>query len=738
VSVALYAVGRFCVRHRREVVAVWLALVVGLVVVTGIVGEKTTNDLSLPGSDSTRAEDLLEDHLPRQANGTNPVVLQAPHGTLRTPANERAVRETVRSLEASPYVQSAISPFSRQGAEAITKDGRIAYISLTLNVSPADLDEDQAHAVVDAEEPAREAGLEVATGGYLGEEVSSPPSETSEMIGIAAAVIILLLTFGTAIAMAVPIVAAILGLLVGLSAIGLLGHVVQVPTVGPILATMIGLGVGIDYSLFILTRHRGFMEQGLSVDEAAARAVATAGGAVVFAGGTVVIALVSLAVARIPIVTTLGYSAALMVAVAVLAATTLLPAVLSLLGRRIDSLRVPFLRTPPHDHRPHGWARWARAVGRVPLPVMIGALALLAVLAIPTLKLELGQQDDGQLPESTTSRQSYDLLAEGFGPGANGPLLISVSLGQDPAQSAQDPRLARLQSAVAKAPGVTGVSPVTLDVSGTAAVFTAVPATGPSTDETQDLVERLRDHELPAAVDGDVRAYVGGQTAGYIDLGQQITDKLPLVIGVVLALSFVLLVIAFRSLLVPLTAALMNLLSVAAAYGVLTFVFQEGNGASLLGLTGATPIVSFVPLLMFAILFGLSMDYQVFLLSRIQEHYVESHDNHEAVVDGLAVSARVITAAALIMISVFASFVLNGDPTVKQFGLGLAVAIAIDATIVRCLLVPAVMVLMGRANWWLPSWLGRRLPAIGIEGEDFFEARDSAATAPSRGSDPRS
>jgi RND superfamily putative drug exporter len=773
-SVALYAVGRLCIRHRYRVAAIWLAALIGLLVVVGLLGQPTNNNISLPGSDSTRALDVLEEDLPGQANGTNPVVVKATHGALTSPANRRAIERTIRSLEASPYVRSASDPFTTPGS--IDKDGRIASISVALNVGPSDLDEDEAHAIVAAEEPARSAGLVVATGGYLGDEISSPPSETSDAIGIAAAVVILLFTFGTVVAMGVPIVTAIIGLVVGLSAIGLLGHVVQVPTVGPILATMIGLGVGIDYSLFILTRHRGFMEQGLPVDEAAARAVATAGGAVVFAGGTVIIALLSLAVARIPIVTSLGYSAALTVAVAVLAATTLLPAVLSILGRRIDSLRVPFVRQKPHDDRPHGWARWARGVGRIPWPVMIGALALLLLLAVPVIRLELGQQDDGQLPKSTTSRQAYDLLAEGFGPGVNGPLLIAVDFGSAPAHNdqtkldqlqaqqqalqqassqpspqkeqaqqqeqflkskASDPRLVRLQNRILKTHGVTGgFTPADVDKSGNAASFTAIPTTGPSAQETQDLVHDLRDRVIPAAIEKDeVRAYVGGQTAGYIDLAQQITDKLPLVIGTVIALSFVLLVIAFRSLLVPLTAALMNLLSVAAAYGVLTFVFQDGHGAKLLGLEGATPIVSFVPLLMFAILFGLSMDYQVFLLSRIQEHFDESHDNHEAVVDGLAVSARVITAAALIMVSVFASFVLNGDPTVKQFGLGLAVAIAIDATIVRCLLVPAVMVIFGKANWWLPGWLSRRLPAIGIEGEEYFEARDGAATAPAGGSD---
>jgi RND superfamily putative drug exporter len=519
--------------------------------------------------------------------------------------------------------------------------------------------------------------------------------------------------------------------------------------------------------------------------------VATAGGAVLFAGATVVIALLSLAIARIPIVSALGYSAALVVLVAVAAAITLLPALLAILGRRIDSLRVPFIRPPAHDDRPHGWARWARGVGKRPWAAGTIALALLVGLAVPVLNLQLGQQDNGQLPKSTTVRQAYDLLAKGFGPGANGPLLIAVSFGTpahpnqkqldqlqakqqaqkqqeqqavqqstqqliaegvppDQAQAeaqqqvssqqgssssaqqqklsqqeaflkspASDPRLVKLENKISKTKGVKDVSPAKLDKSGDTAVFTVIPTTAPSSNATEDLVRHLRSSVIPAALKGtDLDAFVGGQTAGYIDLADRISERLPLVIATVIALSFVLLMLAFRSVVVPLTAGLMNLFSVGAAYGVLTFVFQEGHGAKLIGLEGATPIVSFVPLLMFAILFGLSMDYQVFLLTRVQEHYRRTRDNHEAVVDGLAVSARVITSAALIMVCVYTSFILNGDPTVKQFGLGLAVAIAIDATIVRCLLVPAVMVLLGDSNWWLPRLLSRALPEIGIEGEE--------------------
>jgi len=792
----LYGLGRFCIRRRLLVAAAWVVLLIAFVAFANAVGKQTSNNLTLPGTGSTDAQNLLNDNLPNEANGTNPVVMEAPHGTLDAGANAKAVKATVKSLKQAPHVIGAVSPLSSQGAAQLSKDKTIGYISVTVDQGSADLTEDEANAIIDAEQPAKAAGLKVATGGYLGQAVSKPEVEQSELVGLAAAVVILLFTFGTVSAMALPIATAIVGLAIGLSAIGLLGHGIEVPTVGPTLGTMLGLGVGIDYALFIVTRHRGFIEQGHTPNEAAARAVATAGGAVVFAGGTVVIALCSLAVARIPIVSALGYSAAVVVLIAVITAITLLPALLSMLGERINALRVPFLHPPAHDHRPHGWARWARGVGKRPVPAMLLGVAVLLVLAIPVLDLELGQQDNGQLPKSTTQRQAYDLLTKGFGPGINGPLLIAVDFDGSPAHpdnkklnqlkqqqqqqqqqaveqattqleaegvppdeaqseaeqevksqpptkqekqasqqeaflktAASDPRLVKLENKIAKSKGVKDVSPATVDKSGNAAVFTVIATTAPSANATEDLVSRLRSPVIPEAVKGTtLTAYVGGQTAGYIDLADRIGERLPLVIATVILLSFLLLLVAFRSIVVPATAGLMNLLSVGAAYGILTFVFQEGHGAELIGLSGPTPIVSYVPLLMFAILFGLSMDYQVFLLTRVQEHYRSTKDNHEAVVDGLAVSARVITAAALIMVSVYTSFVLNGFPIVKEFGLGLAAAIAVDATVVRCLLVPAVMVLLGRANWWLPRW-AQRLPRIGIEGEEFFKAQDAAAPA---------
>jgi putative drug exporter of the RND superfamily len=781
------------------VIAVWVLAVVALALGARAAGEQNSDNLSLPGTGSTKAQDLLRSKLPKQAYGTNPIVLEAVKGKLTSSANSKAVGATVKSLKTEPGVVRAVSPLSDKGAAALSKDGRIGYISVTLSDGPSDLTKEDAESIIDATSSASDAGLTVATGGYLGQAVSKADTESSEAVGLTAAVVILLFAFGTATAMLVPIVSAVLGLVASLALIRFLGHLTDVPSVAPTLATMIGLGVGIDYALFIVTRHKLQLNDGMEVRESIARATATAGGAVLFAGGTVVIALVSLLASGIPFVGTMGYCAAVAVVVAVLAAVTLLPALLGALGLRINSLRVRLGRTHPDDHEPHGWARWARGVVAMPWRSLVASTVVLVVLALPVLNLHLGSSDNGELPKDTTARQAYDLITEGFGPGGNGPLLVSVTLGTPakpnqkqlddlkekeqkqkqqtaaqeqqltqqlvaqgvppdqaqaqaqqqaqkkaaPAQQklteqkkqlespATDPRLTGLENAIAKDADVKTVSPATVDPAGTAAVFTAIPKTAPADTATEDLVKRLRSDVIPSATKGsDVTANVGGQTAGYIDLADRIADKLPQMIAIVVALSCVVLLLAFRSLLLPLKAAVANLLSVAAAYGVVTFVFQEGHGASLLGLDGPVPIASYVPLLMFAILFGLSMDYEVFLLTQIQEHYKRSGDPHDAVVRGLASTGRVITSAALIMVFVFSSFVLNGNAVVKEFGVGLAVAIAIDATIVRCLAVPAVMALFGSAAWWLPRWLDRVLPPISIEGEDYFAERDRRESEP--------
>ena len=723
----LYWLGSKCVRWRYAVLAAWVAIVVVLVLLARQAGSQTTDNLTLPGSGSQKATDVLEKRFPAQANGTNQVVMEAPAGAkLSDKKYADAIAATVTALKKDHDVAGAVSPLSKAGKSFLSKDGRIGYISLTLNDSPSQLSVDDAHRIIDREAAARAAGLKVATGGYLGQKVSKPSTHGSEAVGLTAAVIVLLITFGTVVAMGLPIVTALLGLASGLSIIALIGRVVEVPTVSPTLATMIGLGVGIDYALFIVTRHKAQMASGIPLRESIARATATSGGAVCFAGGTVIVALCSLLFAGIPLVSTLGYTAAIAVLIAVLGAVTLLPALLAVVDRHIYSLELP-LPQPKHDERPHGWARWAAFVARHPLPAVVISVAFLVLLALPARQMHFGQADTGALPKDTTARQANDLLTEGFGPGTAGPLLVSVRLDR-PASQAGDPRLVDLGNTLAKQHGVASVTPPLVSPNGTAAIYTVTPATAPWDRQTEDLVGHLRDATLPAATQGkSMSAQVGGRTAGFIDLAERISSKLPLVIGIVVGLACLLLMLAFRSIAIPIKAGLMNLVSIGAAFGVVTWIFQEGHVLGLVGLADPVPIVSFVPLMMFAILFGLSMDYEVFLMSHMQEHYRQSHDNHEAVVDGLAATARVITSAALIMVCVFGSFILNGDPTVKQFGVGLSVAILVDATVVRCLLVPAVMAMMGDSNWWMPRWLERAIPRISIEGEEYFARRDAAA-----------
>jgi putative drug exporter of the RND superfamily len=728
VTAPLYAIGRFCSRHHYPTIAVWLVAAAVLVVAGQASGDKTNDNLTLPGTGSTVATELLEDNLPEQAYGSNPLAIESKGGPLTEPRYAKAIEETGKRLQAMPEVNSAISPLSPAGAEFLSKDRTVAYFPVVLGVGPGELTEEQAEAVLDAAGPAKRAGLETSVGAYVGQQLSKPDTGVSDAIGIAAAIVILLFAFGTATAMVMPIGSAIIGLAISLSIIRLLENAVEVPSVAATLATMIGLGVGIDYALFIVTRHKLQLGEGMELRESIARATATAGGAVVFAGFTVVIALCSLAFAGIPLVSTLGFTAAIAVVVAVCAAATLLPAMLGALGPHIDSLRVPGTKSGAEGTEPHGWRRWARGVAGKPWRSALAALAVLIVLALPIFQLELGQNDLSALPKSTTARQNYDSLTKGFGPGVNGPLLIASKY-QDTEEAQRS--LPGLVKAVDRAPDVAAVSEPTVDKSGTVAVFTVISKSAPWADETVSLVEGLRDETIPAAVAGtDGAAYVGGQTAGYIDLATKIAEKLPLMIAIVVGLSFIVLLLAFRSLLVPVKAAAMNLLSVAAAYGVVTAVFQLGWASSLIGLDHSIPIVSFVPLLMFAILFGLSMDYEVFLLTQMREHYRKHEDEKEAVIEGLANTGRVITSAAAIMVCVFTSFVLNGNPIVKEFGVGLAVAIAIDSTLVRCLLVPAVMVLLGKRAWWLPRWLDRIVPHVSIEGEEFFAKRDAALARP--------
>jgi uncharacterized membrane protein YdfJ with MMPL/SSD domain len=995
----LYRLGTFCARRWWLVVLVWVAVVLAVGGLRLTYGARTSNDIRLPGTETQAATDFLTQEFPPQQNGQSQVVFHVKDGTLEDPAVKRAVEETVRRMRAAPYVQSVTSPYTRGAAKLLlSTDRKTGLAQVLLSLNGGAVTKEVAARVMEAAAPARAAGVQVEAGGVLGVRLAEEQSRRSEAIGLLAGVVILAFTFGTLVAAGMPIITAIVALATGLGLIGLLGHVVDIPVVGPTLATMLGLGVGIDYALFIVFRYRDELHGGADVREAVARAMATSGTAVVFAGVTVIIALLSLLVARVPLLGAMGYSSALAVFVAMLTAISFLPAVLAVVGRRIDAVKMPFRRRP--DETPHHenlWARWAGAVTRHPWVSLIAALAVLLPLAAPTLTLILGQEDLGAWPKTTTLRRGYDLISQGLGPGANGRLLIATRFdpaaepsaaytakrdqaerlakglkkdagrlerrgkalerrgavlkeqkaalvrqgaalkaqqarlqaqaapllarkdallaqqqklmaqkaallaeqkrletqgaalqqqaaalaaqGQQLAQQittvqaqiaqttdqavlqqlqaqlaqllaqaqgvqqqlakvqaegaalqkqgaalkkqgqrlaaqgaklqtagrqlqsqsaaltaqgaaltpqaaalqkqgaalkgrgvalkkdaaalkreqrrlerraerakalkkdlvrlltdaggeprATDPRLVELRRALAAAQGVQSVSPASVNKSGSAAVMAITATTGPADPLTSDLVNRLRTQVIPDATSGQgVTAYVGGITAAYDDLATMISSRLPLVIGVVLALSFVVLLVAFRSVLVPLKAILCNLLAVGASFGILTAFFQWGWGLGLIGLqnaAGTVPIASYVPLIMFAVLFGMSTDYEVFLISQIFHAHAEGMDTHGAVRAGVGSSARVITAAAVIMVTVFMSFALNPDPILREFSIGLSVAILLDATIVRLVIVPATMVLLGEWNWWLPRWL-QWLPRVDLPDERAGEAAPS-------------
>jgi uncharacterized membrane protein YdfJ with MMPL/SSD domain len=1010
----LYRLGTFTARRRWIVLAAWLVLVLVVGFLIRTIGGNTSNNLDLPGTGSQEVSDLLAERFPPQQNGKNPIVFEVTSGTVESAANKEAIQASRNAMAALPHVVSAPGPYGKEGAAQVSKDKRIAFVPVLLSIGNEELTEEIAQRFLDAANPARDAGIRVAAGGQIGTELSEPATESSERIGIAAAMVILTFTFGTLVAMGLPIISAAVALIIGLSVIGLLGNVTEVPSIAPTLATMIGLGVGIDYALFLVIRYRAERAAGLDTEEAVATAVATSGTAIVFAGSTVVLALVTLLVAGIPLVTSLGYASAVAVVTAVLGAITLLPAILAILGRRIDSLALPsFLHRPEAAAVPGAGAagltgirgRWARFVVRHPWRCVGIALLVLVPLIIPFLSLQLGQEDVGATPPDTTERQAYDLLTKGFGVGFNGPLLVAVELGSPAKPSAKferqdkkakklkrkleqeqqqgeveastltaqgdaleerqaelegeeaaleseaagldaqraeiaasrasleqqrtlraqldsltaeadglardaarlaaeaaaaqaalgavraeaariraelsrpqppgrrerlearlaeleqreaelvaaqariadqqaanqaraqqvqqgiasireqaaalgtaalglvaqaesaaaeavslgqqksalesaaadaqvqaaqlqareaeleadqkvakmqqrdaeqlkgkltreltnaggddrgtDPRLVALQRGLRQTVGVKVVSPPDINKKGDAAIFTVIARSSPADPKTADLVVTIRDFVIPQRLAGtDAEANVGGQTASYVDLAAGISSRLGLVIVAVVTLGFLVLMTAFRSVIVPAQAAVANVLSVAAAFGVVTACFQLGWGIDLVGVdtsSDSVPIASFVPLIMFAVLFGLSMDYQVFLMSQIEQHRADTPSDQDAIAVGLANGARVITAAALIMMSVFASFILNGDPTVKQFGVGLSVGVALAAMTVL-VLAPALLVIAGRHSFWMPAWAERVLPHIDIEGAKAARPTPSAPQeAPARG-----
>jgi putative drug exporter of the RND superfamily len=729
VSGWLDRLGRRAVRRRWWFIGAWVFGAALVAVLALGLGGTTIDAFRIPGAQSQEALDLLTERFPSQSGSTATVVFASDAG-IDDPSVEPAIDTSVTALGAIDHV-SGVSPLltAPQG----TQQGKIGMVTVQFAVQVQDLQSgvfDQMQAAV---EPATKAGVRVEFGGGVTDYADRPPDSDADLVGLVAAAVILLLAFGSVIAMGLPIVTSLFGLGVGIGLITVIAAFTDIGTLAPVLGTMIGLGVGIDYSLFIVTRYREGLAEGLSVEEAAGRSVATAGSAVLFAGCTVVIAICGLAISGIPYVARLGYMAGLVVAVMMGAAITLLPAIIGAIGNRIDRWQIHFGR----EHRSGEssaasgsttsvWGRWARLVASHAWPFAIVGVVVLLVLAWPLLDMRLGESDDGNLPPSTTQRQAYDLVAAGFGPGANGPLLVAVELPDAGDTSLTD----ALVSAVQGTPGVAQVLPPRFNSARDVAVIVAFPTTSPDSAQTASLVQHLRVDVLPTALGtSGAHAYIGGLTAEFIDIGAQIAGRLPYFIGAVLVLSFLLLMLVFHSVLVPLTAVAMNLLSVGAAYGAIVAVFQWGWAIDLIGLQETVPIVAFVPMMMFAVLFGLSMDYQVFLLTRVREEYERTGDTREGVVLGLTRTARVITSAALIMIFVFGAFVLNFSAEVKMFGLGLAFAVFVDATVVRMMLVPSIMQILGDANWWFPTWL-RWLPRLDIDAPPTVgDAGDVSRTA---------
>jgi RND superfamily putative drug exporter len=720
---ALARLAGWCHDHRWWVLVIWIVGLVGINVGAQALGSNFSNNLS-GGTQS--AQQILDTQFPALSGSPAQVVVTTTAPFL-DPANRQRTEQLVAALSPLAHVAKVTSPFSPQGAAQISRDGHIGFVRVDFDEAAGNLPTASIQKVIDTAQSFGAPGYHVALGGQAIGLVAGAKPGPAEGIGILAAIVIMLLAFGSVVAMGLPIITALFGIAVAFAVLDLLSHVVTTPIFAPEIMAMIGLGVGIDYALFVVTRYRQGLAEGREPRDAVAVSLATSGRAVVFAGCTVILSLLGLFLLQLPFMRGLAIGAISAVVLVMLAALTLLPAMLGFSGRAIDKLSIPGLLQSGAEPSERGfWYRWSRTVQRHPAIAGTAAVLVLLCLALPLFQMRQAFTDAGNDPTSTTTRQAFDALASGFGPGFNGPLVIAATV-----PAGQQSTVERLDAQVRATSGIAYASPAQFNGAGTAAVIVAYPATDPQAAQTEGLVHQLRDEVIPTATGGSgVQAYVGGETAGSVDAATYLSNRLPWVIGVVLALSFLLLMAVFRSLAIPLKAVIVNLLSVAASYGVIVAVFQWGWLGGFFGIGATAPIDPWVPLMMFTILFGLSMDYEVFLLSRIREQWRLTGDNSTAVADGLAKTARVITAAAAIMIFVFGSFVF-GDPlhVLKVFGLGLASAILIDATLVRLVLVPSVMELLGDANWWMPKWLDRIVPNLGVE-VDVEPPAPVAAPAP--------
>jgi RND superfamily putative drug exporter len=718
--------------HRRIVVAAWLSAFVIFFGVSRAVGTAYSNTFTLPNTESTQALDLLRAVAPQESGDTEQIVIGTTGGAkVSDPQIERQVQAMLAEVAKLPHVVGVRSPYSPDATGQVSPDGTVAFATVVFDKQAQDLSIGFATQFVDRAKGASGKGVVIAVSGQLAQQ-SNRPSVGGIGPGIITAGIVLFVVFGSLLAMAMPLASALVALGTAISVIGLVSHLMKMPEFSSELVLLIGLGVGVDYALFIVSRHRQSLQAGRDVGSSVELAIDTSGRAVLFAGTIVCIALLGMFALGISFLYGLAVAASIGVLFTMIAALTFLPAMLGFVGPRILSRRQRRkLAADGHRSPLDGgfWVRWSKTVERS--PVLYGALALLIIglLAVPFFSLRLGSSDQGNDPKGTTTRTAYDLLAGGFGPGFNGPLQVVA----ETTTTGQTAEMQQLATTIKGQPGVAAVTPVTTipGKNGTqVALFQVYPTSAPQDAATTDLINNLRDHVIPAEVGASgLTVYVGGITAIFADFASVLTSKLPIFIGVVVLLSFLLLALVLRSLVVPLKAAIMNLLSIAAAFGILTAVFEWGWLGGLFGVSRPGPVEAFLPVMLFAILFGLSMDYEIFLVMRIHEEWLRTGDNSAAVRRGLSATGGTITAAAAIMIVVFGSFILGGERIIKEFGLGLAAAIFVDAVIIRTALVPALMLLIGKANWWFPSWLDRVLPRIHVEPEDLAEL-DEESLAP--------
>ena len=718
-------IARWTMRHRRTVVVAWIVAAIGILAVSSSVGKKTASSFTLPGTGSQQAVDLLQSRFPSQAGDADQIVFHAKIGKLTDSADRAAIASTLKRVAVLPHVTSVVSPYV-PGQRAISRDGTIAFATVNFDERANALPKAAVDRVTSTAESARSSALDVQLGGQAIEQAQQASLGFATVIGIAAAILILLISFGSFTAMGLPIATALLGLGAGIGVINLASHVIDMPSFATELALMIGLGVGVDYALFIVTRFReNYRANGGDVEQAVESALNTSGRAVLFAGATVVIALLGMFALGVSLLSGAAVAASIGVVLVMSASLTLLPAFLGLMGPRIGRVGARQAARDADATRPAFWLRWVQQIQRRPAVTAIAATTVMLALAAPALGLRLASSDAGNDPAGQTTRQAYALLAKGFGPGFNGPLQMAVALPQAHDSAA----LGELTRALRTTPGIASVASPRLNATGTTTAVVAYPATSPQSAQTSSLVARLRDEVLPPIERGTgARVYVGGATASQVDFSHVLATKLPLFIGVVVAVAALLLLVVFRSLVIPVQAAVMNLLSIGASLGIITAVFERGWLAGPFG-AQVGPIDAFIPVLAFAIVFGLSMDYEVFLISRVHEEWQARGDASAAVREGLARTGRVITAAAAVMVAVFGAFAISGDRVLEMFGLAMSSAVLLDAVVVRMLLLPAVLQLLGPRAWALPRWLDRRLPRLAIEPDPGPELRPSLEPA---------